>query len=64
LPLAGSPYFLICRQFLDHWLQAYDALGLYHGVARTWLNPASVRYNWTSYFLCSKSCCLFWISWL
>lgn len=22
--------------------QAYDALGLYHGVARTWLNPASV----------------------
>lgn len=23
-------------------LQAYDALGLYHGIARTWLNPASV----------------------
>lgn len=34
------PYMLLCGGCR----QAYDALGLYHGVARTWLNPASVSF--------------------
>lgn len=31
--------------------QAYDALGLYHGVARTWLNPASVRFLYHNHLI-------------